>query len=86
MEWVTQIGSALASPAGVLILLAGIGYTGYLGIWRWKRELDREKEENVFLRSLVKKLAGVQEKQTENLDRAVTLAEVRAEVLRGGGE
>jgi hypothetical protein len=85
LEWLTNVANLLSSPVGVFILLVGIGYTGYLGVWRWNRELLREKEENRFLRGLVEQLAGVQEKQANVNERAVTLAEVRARVRQDEG-
>lgn len=86
LEWIANVAGVLASPAGVMILMVGIGYTGFRGIWVWKREIDRERTENVFLRGLVNQLAGVQEKQAVNLDRAVTVAEIRAQIRSDGGE
>lgn len=85
MEWIANVAGALASPAGVLILMVGIGYTGYLGQWVWKREIERERAENKFLRGLVNQLAGVQERQAETNERAVTMAEIRAEILSNRG-
>jgi hypothetical protein len=86
LEWLTNLANLLSSPIGTFILLVGVGYTGYLGVWRWNRELIREKEENRFLRGLIEQLAGVQEKQTQVNERAVTLAEVRARIRRDEGQ
>lgn len=86
MEWLTNLSTALASPIGAFLLMVLIGYTGWRGYWVWKREIDRERAENVFLRGLVNQLAGVQEKQVLTTDRAISVAAIRAEILNRSPE